>query len=169
MNANAYEISLYISSFIINMKECTEKVFLTFWCLWLGPCLRLLENRLAPERLSYQGLTLLSEKPADRTNPAQRNIMSNDTTWHLEHMGRETVKYIYIYILKVHFLKFQSDILGLRVCGWKCTQVSLNLFLRLLACDHNWPTLPVMWMLAWFVCLLSLSCSTNTKKVQNFF
>lgn len=73
-------------------------------------------------------------------------------------------KYIYIYILKVHFFKFQSNTLGLRVCRWKCTQVSLYLFLRLLACGHNWPTLPVMWTLAWFVCLLSLSCSTNTKK-----
>lgn len=80
MTANAYYVSLNISSFIINMKECTEKVFLTFCCLWLGPCLRLLENRLAPERLSYQGLTLLFEKPADRTNPAQRNFISSDTT-----------------------------------------------------------------------------------------
>lgn len=46
------------------------------------------------------------------------------------------------------------------------TQVSLNLFLSLLACGHNWPILPVMWTLALFVCLLYLSCSTNTKSCK---
>lgn len=166
------------------MRECAEKVFLTFWCLWLGPCLRLLENRLAPKRLSYHGLTLLFTNPADRTNPAQRNFISSDTKWHLEHMGREmwnSFKQDIFWRLMSIFLKFQSDIiLRLRVCRWKCGQVRLNLVPRLLACGHSWPVLSVMWTLTLFVCIfLSMFNSTNAfdltfmsdkiQKVTDFF
>jgi len=50
--------------------------------------------------LSYQGLTLLFEKPADRTNPAPRNFMS--MTQH-DIWGTWEGKQFNIYIYKVNF------------------------------------------------------------------